>query len=70
MQLETNASQAEMLAIAQLQGDWKKTTRFVNDVFSLTLEEVNSVVKKYLDGVKWAYLGDLNMLEDGVFERK
>lgn len=70
MRLETNASQAEMLTMAYLQGDVGKTNRFVDQVFSLSLNEVNAVVKKYLDGVNWAFLGDLKMLEAGVFGGK
>ena len=55
--------------MARLQGDWQKNKRFVDEVFGLSVADINAVIKKYLDGIKWAYLGDLNMLEEEVFNK-
>ena len=56
---ETNASQADFLARAQLyQGDYRRAATFVNDLKSVTPEAVQAAARKYFTNFHWAYLGD------------
>ncbi len=56
---ETNASQADFLARAQLyQGDYRRAMTFVRDLKSVTPEAVQAAARKYFRDFHWAYLGD------------
>lgn len=56
---ETNAAQADFLARSQLyQGDYRAADRFVSDLRRVTPEEVQRVVRTYMKGIRFAYVGD------------
>jgi len=56
---ETNASQADFLARAQLyQGDYRRAMSFVEDLRSVTPAAVQAAARKYMKNFHWAYLGD------------
>jgi zinc protease len=56
---ETNAAQADFLARSQLyQGDYRAADRFVADLRRVTPEEVQRVVRTYMKGIRFAYVGD------------
>lgn len=56
---ETNASQADFLARAQLyQGDYRHAMSFVEDLRSVTPAAVQAAARKYMKNFHWAYLGD------------
>jgi Predicted Zn-dependent peptidases len=56
---ETNAAQADFLARSQLyQGDYRAADRFVSDLRRVTPEDVQRVVRTYMKGFRFAYVGD------------
>lgn len=60
---ETNAAQADFLARAQLyQGDYRAADQFVSDLRRVTPEDVQRVVRTYMKGIRFAYVGDPSKL--------
>ncbi|RYD73038.1 MAG: insulinase family protein, partial [Sphingobacteriales bacterium] len=57
MNQETNEAQAITLGVNELIGGWEKAESFKDDIYSLTLEEVNTVFRKYANALNWYYLG-------------
>ncbi|MEO5904328.1 MAG: hypothetical protein ABIQ55_09975, partial [Gemmatimonadaceae bacterium] len=56
---ETNDAQADFLARSQLyRGDYKAADRFVDDLKSVTPEAVRRVARRYMKGIRFAYVGD------------
>jgi zinc protease len=56
---ETNAAQADFLARSQLyEGDYREAERFVDELKSITPEAVQRVARKYMKGIRFAYVGD------------
>jgi zinc protease len=68
---ETNAAQADFLARSQLyEGDYREAERFVDELKSVTPEAVQRVARKYMKGIRFAYVGDpskLNMATLNLF---
>ncbi|MGH7652679.1 MAG: M16 family metallopeptidase [Gemmatimonadaceae bacterium] len=68
---ETNAAQADFVARAQLyEGDYREADRFVDELKSITPEAVQRVARKYMKGIRFAYVGDpskLNPLTISLF---
>jgi zinc protease len=68
---ETNAAQADFLARSQLyEGDYREAERFVDELKSITPEAVQRVARKYMKGIRFAYVGDpskLNMRTLNLF---
>lgn len=64
---ETNADQANFLARAQLyRGDWRRATRFVDELRAVTPNDVRRVARQYLHGLRLAYIGDPGKLDQGI----
>lgn len=60
---ETNAAQADFLARSELyQGDYRAADRFVSDLRKVTPEDVQRVVRTYMKGFRFAYVGDPSKL--------
>ena len=60
---ETNAAQADFLARSQLyEGDYREAERFVDELKSVTPEAVQRVARKYMKGLRFAYVGDPSKL--------
>jgi len=60
---ETNAAQADFLARSQLyEGDYREAERFVDELKSITPEDVQRVARKYMKGFRFAYVGDPSKL--------
>lgn len=56
---ETNADQANMLARAELyQGDYKRAASFVDDLRAVTPRDIQRAASKYMQDIRWAYVGD------------
>lgn len=56
---ETNASQADFLARAQLyQGDFRKGSEFVNELRAVSPEAVRRAALRYIKNIRFAYVGD------------
>ena len=66
---ETNASQADFLARAQLyQGDYRHAMSFVRDLKSVTPEAVQAAARKYFRNFHWAYVGDTSKVSKTLLE--
>lgn len=56
---ETNASQANGLARAQLyEGDWRRAASYIEALRNVTPEQLRSVAQRYMRNVHWGYVGD------------
>ena len=56
---ETNAAQADFLARSQLyEGDYRQADHFMDEIKSVTPEDIQRVAKKYMKGFRFAYVGD------------
>ncbi len=56
---ETNAAQADFLARAQLyRGDWRAADGFADELRRVTPLDVRNAARKYMHGVRFAYVGD------------
>jgi len=67
---ETNAAQADFLARAQLyRGDYKRADKFVEELRSVTPEQVRNVARKYMKGIRFAYVGDPTRLRRELITR-
>jgi zinc protease len=61
---ETNAAQADFLARSQVyEGDYREADRFVDELKSITPEAVQRVARKYMKGIRFAYVGDPKKLD-------
>lgn len=60
---ETNDAQASFLARAQLyRGDYRLAEKFVDELRSVTPEAVRRVARRYMKGIRFAYVGDPSRL--------
>ena len=67
---ETNAAQADLLARAQLyQGDYRAVDRFVQQLRGVTPEAVRRVARKYMKGIRFAYVGNPGSLQRSLIDR-
>ena len=67
---ETNDAQASFLARAQLyRGDYKLADRFVDELKSVTPEAVQRVARRYMKGIRFAYVGDPSRLKRELITR-
>ncbi|MBA3342102.1 MAG: insulinase family protein [Gemmatimonadaceae bacterium] len=67
---ETNGAQADFLARAELyRGDYRSAENFVNELKSVTPEAVRRVARKYMKGIRFAYVGDPSKLRRDVIMR-
>ncbi len=70
MGLETNAAQSQGLGINEVKGSYKNFNDFITNINKVPAKEVNAVVKKYLTGIRWSYLGDLTKVKSDTFLQK
>jgi zinc protease len=67
---ETNDAQASFLARAQLyRGDYRAADRFVEELKSVTPEAVRRVARRYMKGMRFAYVGDARRLRRDLVTR-
>lgn len=67
---ETNDAQADFLARAQLyRGDYRRAEKFVEELQSVTPEQVRNVARKYMKGIRFAYVGDPSRLRRDLITR-
>ena len=67
---ETNDAQANFLARAHLyRGDYRTAERFVDELKSVTPEAVRSVARRYMKGIRFAYVGDPRRLKRELITR-
>jgi len=67
---ETNDAQADFLARAELyRGDYRSAEKFVAELKSVTPQQVQDVARKYMKGIRFAYVGDPSKLNRGLIGR-
>ena len=67
---ETNDAQASFLARAQLyRGDYRLADKFVDELKSVSPEAVQRVARKYMKGIRFAYVGDPSRLRRDLITR-
>lgn len=67
---ETNDAQASFLARAQLyRGDYRLADKFVDELKSVSPEAVQRVARKYMKGIRFAYVGDSSRLRRDLITR-
>ena len=67
---ETNDAQASFLARAQLyRGDYKLADKFVDELKSVSPEAVQRVARRYMKGIRFAYVGDPSRLRRDLITR-
>jgi zinc protease len=64
---ETNERQSLSLGRNEIMSSWKDTDLFTQRVNSATLTDINNVMKKYIESVKWNYLGKESMVKPEDF---
>ncbi|PKP29120.1 MAG: hypothetical protein CVU01_01580 [Bacteroidetes bacterium HGW-Bacteroidetes-18] len=67
MGLETMDSQSGNLGLAELKGNWKMAEEFANIVNDISLDDINSAIKKYTESISWTYLGKKDMINEADF---
>ena len=70
MGLETNAAQTLGLGMAEVKGNWKNFNSFIENINKVNPKEVNAVFNKYIQGIRWSYLGDLSKVNSEIFLQK
>jgi len=67
---ETNDAQASFLARAELyRGDYRLADKFVDELKSVSPEAVQRVARKYMKGIRFAYVGDASRLRKDLITR-
>jgi zinc protease len=67
---ETNDAQADFIARAELyRGDYRLGEKFVQELTSVTPEAVQRVARRYMKGIRFAYVGDPSKLSQGLITR-
>ncbi len=54
---ENSSAQSLSLGMAEVGGDWKQADALTERVNALTLNDLNSAIKKYTNAIQWTYLG-------------
>ena len=67
---ETNDAQADFLAREQLyRGDYRLADKFVDELKSVTPQAVQRVAKRYMKGIRFAYVGDTSRVRKDLLTR-
>ena len=67
---ETNDAQASFLARAELyRGDYRLADKFVDELKSVTPAQVQRVARRYMKGIRFAYVGDTARLHRDLITR-
>ncbi|KAA8483562.1 zinc protease [Arcticibacter tournemirensis] len=64
---QSTAAIAASLGIAEVMGDWELADKAAELIRKVRLEQMNAVLKKYVNNVQWNYLGDLTLAGQEVF---
>ncbi|MEO5561852.1 MAG: pitrilysin family protein [Chitinophagaceae bacterium] len=68
---ETNQAQANSLAGNEVvHGDWKRSVKIKDDINKVTLEQLNSVFKKYFTNISWVYQGNPKKVNPVLYTQK
>lgn len=64
MKEESTGAISAALGSAEVLGDWKIADETAVRITKVTLDEMNSVLKKYIGTIRWSYLGDKKLADE------
>jgi predicted Zn-dependent peptidase len=68
---ETNDEQANAIASNEVvNGDWKRAIKIKEDIKKVTLDQLNSSFKKYINNITWVYQGDPKKVNALMYTQK
>jgi zinc protease len=68
---ETNDEQANAIAANEIvNGDWKRAINIKEDMKKVTLDQLNSSFKKYINNITWVYQGDPKKVNAQMYTQK
>ena len=72
MKEESSGAIASALGNAEIMGDWRIANDAAERINKVTLQEMNTVLKKYISTIRWTYLGDEKLARENesVFRTK
>lgn len=66
MKEESTGAIAAALGNAEVLGDWRIADETAERITKVTLAEMNSVLKKYVNTIRWSYLGDKKLADEAA----
>lgn len=72
MKEESSSAIASALGNAEVMGDWRIADEAAERINKVTLTQMNAVLKKYINTIRWSYLGDQKLANENaaVFKSK
>ena len=68
---ETNSAQAGSLAFNEvIHGNWKRANLIKDEIKKVTLDQLNSTFKKYINNITWSYQGDPKKVNPVLYTQK
>jgi zinc protease len=68
---ETNQALANSLATNEvIFGDWRRAVKIKDDINKVTLDQLNSVFKKYFNNISWVYQGNPKKVNSVLYTQK
>jgi zinc protease len=68
---ETNEAQAASYASNEvINGDWRRAVKIQNDMKDVSLDQLNSAFKKYINNITWVYQGDTKKVNPVLYTQK
>jgi predicted Zn-dependent peptidase len=68
---ETNDAQAGSIAFNEVVcGDWRRANKIKDDIKKVTLAQLNSTFKKYINNITWSYQGDPKKVTPQMYTQK
>ena len=68
---ETNEEQANAIATNEVvNSDWKRSIKIKEDMKKVTLDQLNSSFKKYINNITWVYQGDPKKVNSQMYTQK
>ena len=66
MKEESTEAIAASLGSAEILGDWRIADETAERITKVTLTQMNAVLKKYVNTIRWSYLGDKKLADEAA----
>jgi predicted Zn-dependent peptidase len=68
---ETNDAQAGSLASNEVvHGNWRRSNSIGDDMKKVTLDQINTAFRKYINNITWSYQGDPKKVNQTLYTQK
>lgn len=68
---ETNDAQAGSLASNEvIHGNWRRSNSIGDDMKKVTLDQINTAFRKYINNITWSYQGDPKKVNQALYTQK